>query len=48
MTEDERDDMDSIFCGLVDRTKYIMLNFQRGRLSEALIVKDFRHRRKKV
>ena len=30
MTEDGRDDRDSMFCGLVDQTNYIMLCFQRG------------------
>ena len=30
MTEDGRDDMDNMFCGLVDRTKDIMLNLKRG------------------
>ena len=41
MTEDGRDDRDSMFCGVVDQTKYIMLSFQRGQclrlsLSKAL------------
>ena len=41
MTEDGRDDRDSMFCGLVDQTKYTMLSFQSGKclrlsLSKAL------------
>ena len=30
MIEDGRDDSDSMFCGLVDQTKYIMLSLQSG------------------
>ena len=30
MIEDGRDDRDSMFCGLVDQTEYIMLSFQSG------------------